>query len=299
MAAPQAEANRSKKPVRRRAVASSGAACSDATISFQSSISASCCSTPGAPHWRCRRSRRRVSAVSTRRKAEPRQIDESDGRRRRRSSAPKSGTLRRRPTRANSSRASWTGAARVERRPSRRRGERRETGSRTQCRQRRRRCPPGEAQRAAPLVPLAGGAARRPWALELRRLLAVQEARGCQLTRSGSASLPARRLEATRRGPARAHRHDRVLRGNYQKALGALPRPKRPRRCLRAATSTAREPCVAGDARQNGEPGSVARRAQFYAQAAQQPDQFKNDFRHVSPRLLELLRGSLGCRGGD
>jgi hypothetical protein len=129
---------------------------------------------------------------------------------------------------------------------------------------------------------------------ELRKLLAEYEGTGVsveevrkRIAAAEAAEAAAARLRNERTGMIEYYS------GNYQKALGAILEAEKVaplsargnfyRAVILASLATRGKTTNQGQLRE-------ARR--FYTQAAQQPDAFKADLRWVSPRIMELLRGS-------
>jgi hypothetical protein len=133
-----------------------------------------------------------------------------------------------------------------------------------------------------------------PGLAELRKLLAEYEGTGVPLDELKRRIAAAEAAEATA-VRARGERTGMIefYTGNYQKALGAIAEAEKSaplsargnfyRAVILASLATRGKTMNQGQLRE-------ARR--FYSLAAQQPDAFKNDLRYVSPRILELLRGS-------
>lgn len=133
-----------------------------------------------------------------------------------------------------------------------------------------------------------------PGLAELRKLLAEYEGTGVsvdeirrRITAAEAAEVTAARARGERTGMIEFYT------GNYQKALAAIAEAEKVaplsargnfyRAVILASLATRGKTTNQGQLRE-------ARR--FYTLAAQQPDAFKNDLRYVSPRILELLRGS-------
>ena len=129
---------------------------------------------------------------------------------------------------------------------------------------------------------------------ELRKLLAEYEGTGVSVDEIRKRIAAAEAAEAT---AARA-RNERTgmieyYSGNYQKALGAILEAEKTAP-LSARGNFYRAVILASLATRGKttNQGQLREARKFYVQAAQQPDAFKADLRYVSPRILELLRGS-------
>ena len=133
-----------------------------------------------------------------------------------------------------------------------------------------------------------------PGLAELRKLLTEYEGTGVsvdEIRRSITAAETAEAVAARARGERTGMIE--FYTGNYQKALGAIAEAEKVaplsvrgnfyRAVILASLATRGKTTNQGQLRE-------ARK--FYTLAAQQPDAFKGDLRYVSPRILELLRGS-------
>jgi tetratricopeptide (TPR) repeat protein len=133
-----------------------------------------------------------------------------------------------------------------------------------------------------------------PTLAELRKLLAEFEGTGVSVEEVRRRIAAAEAGEATA-ARARGERAGMIeyYSGNYQKALAAIAEAEKQaplsargnfyRACILASLATRGKATNQGQLRE-------ARR--FYALAARQAEQFKDDLRFVSPRILELLRGA-------
>lgn len=133
-----------------------------------------------------------------------------------------------------------------------------------------------------------------PGLAELRKLLAEYEGTGVSVDEVRKRIAAAEAAEAT---AARA-RNERTgmieyYSGNYQKALGAILEAEKVAP-LSARGNFYRAVILASLATRGKttNQGQLREARKFYTQAAQQPDAFKADLRYVSPRILDLLRGS-------
>jgi tetratricopeptide (TPR) repeat protein len=133
-----------------------------------------------------------------------------------------------------------------------------------------------------------------PGLAELRRLLTEYEGTGVsvdEIRRRISAAEAGEAVAARARGE-RTGMIEFYL-GNYQKALAAIAEAEKIAP-LSARGNFYRAVTLASLATRGKttNQGQLREARRFYTLAAQQADAFKNDLRYVSPRILELLRGS-------
>jgi tetratricopeptide (TPR) repeat protein len=133
--------------------------------------------------------------------------------------------------------------------------------------------------------------AKSPSLAELRRLRTEYEGKGVSLDEVIRLIAAGEAIEARARGERTGMIE--FYAGNYQKSIAAIAEAEKAaplsarghfyRACSLASLATRGKTVSQTQLRE-------ARRA--YAQAAEQADQFKNDLRFVSPRLIQLLKGS-------
>ena len=137
----------------------------------------------------------------------------------------------------------------------------------------------------------AAGAGKSPSLAELRRLRTEYEGKGVSVDEVIRLIAAGEAVEARARGERS---------GMIEFFAATIRRRSRPRRGRKGGAAVAARPLLsrlqprlAGDARQERSARincATARRS--YAAAAEQADQFKNDLRLISPRLIQLLKGS-------
>jgi tetratricopeptide (TPR) repeat protein len=146
-------------------------------------------------------------------------------------------------------------------------------------------------ERAKSSAALQQELAKSPSLAELRRLRTEYEGKGVSLDEVNRLIAAGEASEARARGERTGMIE--FYAGNYQKSIAALAEAEKAaplsarghfyRACSLASLATRGKTISQAQLRD-------ARRA--YAQAAEQADLFKNDLRYISPRLIQLLKGS-------